>query len=387
MAQIPPLLMVEPAAGQRRAAGIVARRESPLDLESIKTQLGEIRRHCRDNQASLMEEYKKNVVQFAGVEWTVAPDAAQAASYIKQVAGRTDLVSINKSNVVVNELRPQLQAAGLQTFVRYFKEFDAFEKKTEDYWGLSGFHEKGMVESFDVARTFTHLESGQVRDYIAVVGVNAVSAADGSAFFLQHMSNISKDLQQAKKIVIVVCPEKIVKDRAAALLQTRSMGVFGLESILLDLGPKEVENFDFEGLPTIAADRQVFNPLSRLPKVPPLRIGPKVACLRVSSQVAGRLMLSGSGRATTRLGRIHPAPPIEALRRTATVSKELLDRCLSAMMTEVKPVKPSSPACFPASQFHTYDQSYSHRISIFSLDNGVRWWENKLVTLSKPSSR
>ena len=260
MDQIPPLLMVEPAAGQRRAAGIVARGESWLDLESIRTELGEIRRYSRDNQISLLEEYKKNLSQFASVELTVAPDAAQAAAYVKQVAGSTDLVSINKSNVVVNELRPQLEAAGLRTFVRYFKEFekfDKFEKKTEDYWGLSGYHEKGMVESFDVARTFSHLSSGQVRDYVAVVGVNAVSAGDGSAFFLQHMSNISKDLQQARKIVIVVCPEKVVKDRPAALLQTRSMGVFGLESILLDLGPKEVENYDFEGLPTIAADREL----------------------------------------------------------------------------------------------------------------------------------
>ena len=259
MDQIPPLLMVEPAAGQRRAAGIVVRRDSRLDLQSIKTELGEIRRHCRDNHTSLMEQYKSRLAQFPGVEWTVAPDAAQAASYVKQVAGRTDLVSINKSNVVVNELRPQLQAAGLRTYVRYFEEFDKFEKKTDDYWGLSGFHEKGLVESFDVASTCTRLESGQVRDYIAVVGVNAVSAADGSVFFLQHMSNISKDLQQAKKIVIVVCPEKIVKDRPAALLQTRSMGVFGLESILLDLGPKEVEHFDFEGLPTIAADQDIGN--------------------------------------------------------------------------------------------------------------------------------
>ncbi len=99
----------------------MARKGSGLDLESIKTELGEIRRHCRDNQTSLIQEYKKNLAQFAGVEWTVVPDAAQAASYVKQVAGRTDLVSINKSNVVVNELRPQLQAAGLQTFVRYFK--------------------------------------------------------------------------------------------------------------------------------------------------------------------------------------------------------------------------------------------------------------------------
>ncbi len=257
MSQIPALTMVEPAAGQRRAAAVVARKESRLDLESVKTEIREMRRHCRDNETSLMEAYQKNLAQFAGVEWTVAPNAAQAASYIKQVAGRTDLVSINKSNVVVNELRPQLRAAGLQTYVRYFKEFDAFENKVEDYWGLPGLHEKGLVESFDVARTLAHLRSGQMRDYIAVVGVNAVSADDGSVFFLQHMSNISKDLEQAKKIVLVVTPEKVVKDRAAALLQTRSMGVFGLESVLLDLGPKEVEKYDFETLPTIAGDREL----------------------------------------------------------------------------------------------------------------------------------
>ncbi len=257
MAEIPQLTMVEPAAGQRRAAGIVARKESRLDLESIKTELGEIRRFSRDNEDALMEEYQKNLVQFAGVKWTVAPDAAQAASYIKQVAGDTDLVSINKSTVVVNELRTKLQDAGLQTYVRYFKEFDAFENKIEDYWGLPGFHEKGLVESFDVARTFAFLRSGQVRDYTAVVGVNAVAADDGSVFFLQHMSNISRDLQQAKKIVMVVTPEKVVKDRAAALLQAKSMGVFGLESILLGLGPKEVEKYDFEGLPTIAGDREL----------------------------------------------------------------------------------------------------------------------------------
>jgi len=257
MAEIPQLTMVEPAAGRRRAAGIAARKESPLDLESIKTELGEIRRHCRDNETSLMEEYKKNLAQFAGVEWTVAEDAVQAASYIKQVAGRTELVSVNKSNVVVNELRPQLQAAGLQTYVRYFKEFDTFENKVEGYWGLPGFHEKGLVESFDVARTFAHLRSRQVRDYIAVVRVSAVSADDGSVFFLQHMSNISKDLEQAKKIVMVVTPEKVLKDRAAALLQTKSMGVFGLESILLGLGPREMEKFDFEALPTITEDREL----------------------------------------------------------------------------------------------------------------------------------
>ena len=257
MAQIPPLLIVEPAAAKRRAAGIAARKGSRLDLESIKGQLVEVRRHCRDNQASLMEEYERNLAQFAGAGRTVAPDAAQAASYVKQLAGHTELVSINNSSVVVNELRPQLEAAGLKTHVRYFKEFDRFERRIEDYWDLPGLHEKGLVESFDVARRIENLGSDEVRDYLAVVGVNAVCAADGSVFFLQHMANIWKDLRQAKKIVLVVTPEKVVPDRAAALLQTRAMGVFGLESVLLDLGPKEVERYDFERLPTIPADREV----------------------------------------------------------------------------------------------------------------------------------
>lgn len=257
MADIPSLTMVEPAAAQRRAARVLARKGAQQDLESIKTELGEMRRSSRDDADALMEGYQKNLAQFGGIKWTVAPDATQAASYVKQVAGETDLVSINKSTVVVNEIRPKLQAAGLQTYVRYFKEFDAFENKIEDYWELPGIHEKGLVESFDVARTFAHLQSDQVRDYTAVIGVNAVAADDGSVFFLQHMSNISKDLEQAKRVVMVITPEKVVKDRAAALLQTKSMGLFGLESILLGLGPNEVEKYDFESLPTITGGREL----------------------------------------------------------------------------------------------------------------------------------
>lgn len=236
---------------------MMVRRESRPDLESITIELSDVRRHARDNESSLMGEYQNKLEQFDGIHWGVAPDAAQAASYIGQVAGPANLVSVNNSSVVMNELRPQLQRAGLQIYARYYQQFDSFENKVEDYWGLPGLHKNGLVESFDVARTFAHLRSSEVRDYTAVVGVNAVSASDGSVFFLQHTSNISKDLEQAKKIVMVVTPEKVVKDRAAALLQTKSMGVFGLESVLLGLGPREVEKYDFEELPTITGDREL----------------------------------------------------------------------------------------------------------------------------------
>ncbi|RLB08194.1 MAG: hypothetical protein DRG50_00590 [Deltaproteobacteria bacterium] len=250
MAKIPDIAVLEPAAEQsrRRAAGVFVGKEVQPDLESLKARLREIRQHCRDNQGALQRQLEKTMGQFPEVKLTFAADVKEAAAYIKEVAGKAELASINKSSVVINELRPQLQASGLKTYIRYFKEFNDFEKRIEDYWDLPGLHERGLVESFDVSQTLSHLRSLQVRDYIAILGVNAVSAEDGSVFFLQHMANISKDLEQAKKIILVIGLEKVVKDREAALFQTRCMGIFGLESILLDLGPKDVERYDFDAL-------------------------------------------------------------------------------------------------------------------------------------------
>ncbi|UCC66520.1 MAG: hypothetical protein JSW32_00820 [Deltaproteobacteria bacterium] len=264
VAEIPSILVLEPAAEQRkrRAAGVEVRKEFQPDLESIKTHLKEIRHHSRDNHSVLLEELQRSLGQYAGLKLAIASDVKQAASYIKEIAGGTDLASINKSNVVINEIRPELEASGFKTYIRYFTEFkniDKFERKVEDYWALPGLHERGLVESFDIAKTVTQLNSSEVRDYLAILGVNAISAEDGFAFFLQHMSNISKDLQQARKIVLVVSLEKVVQDREAASFQTRSMGIFGLESVLLDLGPKEIEGYDFESLPILAGgqDREL----------------------------------------------------------------------------------------------------------------------------------
>ncbi len=112
-------------------------------------------------------------------------------------------------------------------------------------------HGRNLVESFDSRKEISSLSSSETRDYIAILGVNAISAEDGSVFFLQHMSNISKDLSQAKKIVFIVSLEKVVKTRQDALFHTRSMGIFGLESVLLDLMPKDIEKFDFDALPLL----------------------------------------------------------------------------------------------------------------------------------------
>jgi len=255
---IPRINVVEPSAEQskHRAASIFARKEHQLNIDEVREHLKEIRRYTRDNYPLLLDELDKTLSQYSAIKTTKAKDAKEAAQYIRKVAGETTLVSINKSNVVVNELREELHASGLKTYLRYFTEFKNFEegkfqKKVEDYWALPGMHGRNLVESFDSRKEISSLSSSETRDYIAILGVNAISAEDGSVFFLQHMSNISKDLSQAKKIVFIVSLEKVVKTRQDALFHTRSMGIFGLESVLLDLMPKDIEKFDFDALPLL----------------------------------------------------------------------------------------------------------------------------------------
>ena len=261
MGLIPKINVVEPSAEQskHRAASIFVRKEHRLNIDEVREHLKEIRRHTRDNYPALIEELDKTLAQYDDVKTTKAKDAKEAAQYIRKVARDTTLASINKSNVVVNELREELNASGLKTYVRYFTEFKNFEegkfqKKVEDYWSLPGMHGRNLVESFDSRKEVSSLHSLETRDYIAILGVNAISADDGSVFFLQHMSNISKDLAQAKKIFFVVSLEKVLKTRQDALFHTRSMGIFGLESILLDLVPKDIEKYDFDALPVQAGD-------------------------------------------------------------------------------------------------------------------------------------
>ena len=260
MPETPTISVLEPAGeqSQRRAAAIAVKKESQFDPESFKEHLKEIRQHARENHTALIEQFKTSLRQYPGVKLTIAANAGQAAAYIRHVAQGAAVVSLNKSNVVINELRPALQDSTFETYLRYFTEFqnfEKFEKKIDDYWGLPGFHERGLVESFEVRKTLKGLGSAGTRDYVAILGVNAVSAEDGSVFFLQHMSNISKDLEQARHVILVVSLEKAVRNTEAAIFQTRCMGIFGLESVLLDLAPNEVEEYDFASLPMLSGDQ------------------------------------------------------------------------------------------------------------------------------------
>ena len=248
-----PISILEPTAkkSQRQAAGSILRKGIAPDLEAIKAHLKEVRQYSSDNHDSLLNQLKDNINKYRGIKLAAANDTEEAVAYIKEVAAEIKLISINKSSVITNELKSELENSGFSVYVRYFKEFDYFEKRITDYWQLPDFHQKGLTESFAISATITDLKSSGIRDYLAVLGVNAISAEDCSVFFLQHFSNILKDLEQARKIILVVGVDKIVKDREDAAFHTRCMGIFGAESALLDLGPKEAERYDFDALPLL----------------------------------------------------------------------------------------------------------------------------------------
>lgn len=247
--------LLEPVARKRKAASSFLFREAMgEDLEGLKAQLLGVRRRARERWRDLVGQFLE-ASRARGARVFRAPGVEEVVSYLREVAGE-GVLSINKSNVIVNELRSFLEAAGFQVVLRYFSEFDfeGFSKEIEDYWSLPGLHERGVVESFEVSRRLS-LRDGAERDYTALLSVN-VAAASGEVFFLQHMSNIGRDLQEAQRVVLLVTPEKVVATAEDALLQGRAVGIFGLESVLLDLAPKEGP-FDFSALPAPSAPREV----------------------------------------------------------------------------------------------------------------------------------
>ncbi|MDH5696326.1 MAG: hypothetical protein OEZ00_07000, partial [Dehalococcoidia bacterium] len=211
-------------------------------VDDIKQQLQEIRQYSRDNINSLVEDFKANLSQkYPQVTIKSASDSIEAVKYITEISNGIKTVSINNSRAVTQELKPGLIASGFTVIDSYLNEFDVQGKKRIDYWELPRFLDENLTGTFEVSIKMAGVDSpgaAETKQYLAVLGVNAVSAEDSTIFFLQHFYNIHNDLRQAKKIILVVGLDKIVKNKPDAIFQTRCMGIFGMESVLLGIQPK-----------------------------------------------------------------------------------------------------------------------------------------------------
>lgn len=212
--------------------------ETP-SIDDIKQQLREIREHARQNINSLVEELQTNLGhQYQQVEVKLAADNIEAVRYIAEISDGIGIVSTNNSSIVSQELKPGLLANGFTVINSYLDEFEAKKREILDYWDLPGLRDKNLWGTFGVSLKMAGLADTENKKYLALLGVNAIAAEDGTVFLLQHFSNIYNDLKQANKVILVVGLDKIVKSRQDAAFQTKCMGIFGMESVLLGIEPK-----------------------------------------------------------------------------------------------------------------------------------------------------
>jgi L-lactate utilization protein LutB len=233
--------------GGQRAAHI----PPPIGVSDLKRRIRKIRETARDDSGFLAQQLQTVLERtYPRAKVTTASDSAEAVKYIVRNAGASNVVSTNNS-VAVQELRPGLIENGLTVINSYHHEFTVNEKKIRDYWDLPRLLDKNLQGTFDVAIRMDALPDAETRKYVALLGVNAASADDGTVLFVEHFSNIRKDLEKAESVVLVVGLDKIVATSADAVFQAQCMGIFGMENILLGIEPRPetTESVDHLALP------------------------------------------------------------------------------------------------------------------------------------------
>jgi L-lactate utilization protein LutB len=267
-----PIWIEEPELGEKRElaawklSAISKKAESAAEvssIEDIKQQLKELRIRSRENIGSLVDELENNLSRLGpNVKIKRAFDNGEAVQYITDVSDGIRVVSINNSSIVSQEIKPGLTVNNFTVINSYLNEYETGEKKLQDYWDLPRLLDKNLSGTFGVSEKLDGISrSGEdgPRDYVAVLGVNAVSAADGTVFFLQHYHNILNDLKNARKVILVIGIDKIVKNREDADFQTKCMGIFGMENITLSVQPRpdDIRSIDDLELPLAGGEKEL----------------------------------------------------------------------------------------------------------------------------------
>lgn len=236
----------------------VANIPETANINELKERIKRVREYARDNIGSLVRDLETTLSEkYPSIKVKSAADYADAVTYIAEISEGPGTVSTNNSSIVTQELKPKLVENGFTVINSYLHEYDIQKKEIRDYWDLPHLDDKNLTGTFDIAIKMAGLPDIETKEYLALLGVNAISAEDGTTFFLEHFSNIHKDLRLASKVILVVGLDKIVKTRHEAAFQTQCMGIFGLENILLGIEPKPGEMpAIIDDLPLLPSDKE-----------------------------------------------------------------------------------------------------------------------------------
>jgi L-lactate utilization protein LutB len=253
-----PVLLIEPVSfGKRRHfAGILREPRTQLQpsLEDVERRLREVRSYTLDHLDVLADQLKATLAGRSEVEVTFAADPAQVVRMVREASGGTNRVAVNKSSVVNKELVPTLISSGFQIVESYYDELKPFENRFGGYWDLPQVTFESLSESFArpvdlMALRRSSIQEKGAKDFVGLLGVNAISASDGAILFLQHSCNISQVLEQARKVILVAGLEKIVRNLDDALFQTKCMALFGFDTLALDMHGRSSDKPTIESLP------------------------------------------------------------------------------------------------------------------------------------------
>lgn len=247
-----------------------------VDGAALKTALRDMRRRTAGQLSSLAQDLRRSLADCTSVKTCWAADAAAAARYIAGLAEPDTAIIANRSSTVLGEIAPKLAELGRQVYDSYLDEFGPFDKSIHDCWDLPRLIENGITGNFEVldgwqAGNHPPGHGRRLKDCIAVLGITAASAADGSLYFVQHAGNIGETLLRAARIVFVIALDKLAPGREEALFQARCTGIFGLESMLLGLKSGVPDSSRLDGLSEHAGEDQevhfiiLDNGRSRLP--------------------------------------------------------------------------------------------------------------------------
>ena len=227
-------------------AQIATRRSRSFDLTQAKSRLKEIRRYTLDNIDLLEQQFLKALSKLPNVHTFCAPDAEEASLYVARVAGKRKAIAVNRASTV-HELRQPLEQQGYTMVETYHNQFDQsrlVQKELQHYWELPLVSQEFAWQAFAIESNASIQKQSEEnrKDYVALLGASATAAEDGSIYFLQHSSNIGTAMEEAGTLILVVGIDKIVRSRDDALFQTKCMGIFGMESLLLDLKAADRQN-------------------------------------------------------------------------------------------------------------------------------------------------
>lgn len=252
-----PVLLLEPVScSKRRRYSEILREPAKWlqpDVADVKVKLHKIRSYTLDHFDILVDEFANRVAAYPDVELTFAADAGQAVSRIKEISG-TSRIAANKSSVITMELVPLLGSSGSPVIESYYDEFKPIGPVTVDGIQFPAMLFESRVRSFERQADLSAIRSESVRkngtkDFVGLLGVNAVSAEDGSVVLLQHMTNIGKIFQQAREIILVAGLDKIVKTTEDAVFQSKCMAIFGSETLSLAIRGMSKKKSGIDALP------------------------------------------------------------------------------------------------------------------------------------------